>query len=99
MGFFARFFGGGRREADRGIYLYIQPKRCDEVIRVRIDPYNELSQADEGDGYFVRKLARGARCPFEVEILLRFDKNRTLRAREIHNGAFVDEAAYLARQN
>ncbi len=81
---------------DRALYLYVKPKACGEVLRVRIDTMNELSRTDDESGYFVRKLARGARCPFQVEIEIQFDGNRRIVSTEIINGTEATQADYEA---
>ena len=63
------------------LYLYVRPKRCDQIVRVRINLYNDLSLSD-GDGYHCRKVARAARCPFAAELFLRFDGKRRLLEQE-----------------
>jgi hypothetical protein len=99
MEFLRRMFGGGGstrpKVDDRYMALYVQPKRCPEVVMVRIDRYNDLSEQDEG-GYFVRKLARGERCPFGAEVLVTFGKNRQPVEVTVIDGQEVDEAAYVA---
>lgn len=94
MNFLKNLFGGGSAASDGALYIYIKPQFCEEVLRVRINMSNDLSLNDEGDGYFVRKIARGARCPFPSEITLRFDRNRRLIERSIDRGEFVTEADY-----
>jgi hypothetical protein len=85
--------GGGNRSADGGMYFYVRPRGCEEVVQVRINPSNDLSL--EGDAYFVRKIARGThRCFNPVELTLTFDKNRKLISSEVDKGEIVDEAAY-----
>jgi hypothetical protein len=97
MNFLRNLFGGSRENGtanDRNIMVfYVQPKRCDEVIEVRVHLLNELSLTEDG-GYFVRKLVRGARCPFPAELHLSFDSQRRLLQVGVQDGANVDEAAY-----
>jgi len=91
-------FGGASTPTggDRGVYVYVRPKMCKEILRLRVDPMNNLSEADEGGTYFVRKMATGTRCPFPVEITLYFDTSKRESKREINNGEFVTEAEYDA---
>ncbi len=103
MGFFKKLFGGtggkpaGSVSGDRdGMYFYVRPRGCEEVIRVRVNRNNDLSQSDEGDSYFVRKLARGEKCFQSVEMELYFDKNRMLVDSQVKGGELVDAAAYDA---
>jgi hypothetical protein len=98
MDFLRRLFGGGGASpsGDRGLYVYVRPKMCKEILRVRVDPMNNLSESDEGGTYFVRKVATGQRCPFPVEITLYFDGSKRVTKREITNGEFVTETDYDA---
>ncbi len=91
MNILKNLFGGVGQGSDdkRGFYVYVRPKRCDEIIEVRVDLFNDLSQEDDGSGYFVRKLASAVRCPFQAEITLYFDKNRRHTISDIEHGEFV----------
>jgi hypothetical protein len=96
MGFFRRLFGGGPpAPKDRFVTYYVRPKRCDEIVPVRIDRNNDLSLTDEG-GYFVRKVARGERCPFPAELTVSFDSSRRESEVTVQDGERVSEAAYEA---
>ena len=88
------FGGGGNSSGDRGIYFYVQPKRCDEVVKIRIDPANDLSVREDSDGYMVRKTASAIRCPFQAELTVYFDKNRNTQSVSVENGAAVTEAEF-----
>lgn len=96
MNFLKRLFsgGGGTGDDKRSFYAYVRPKRCDEIIEVRIDLMNELSQEETGKGYFVRKIVRGARCPFPAELLVRFDQGRRAVGTEIKDGEVVSTEEY-----
>jgi hypothetical protein len=98
MNFLKNLFGGSRGGSGdkRSLRLYVRPKRCDRLVEVRIDLYNDLSQEDDGKGYFVRKIAQAARCPFPAELYLQFDGNRRLVEQSIENGEFVTEEEYQA---
>ena len=42
--------GGPARSADRGLYRYVRCNRCQDVVRVRINMANEVSElSDEPD--------------------------------------------------
>jgi len=97
MNFLRRLFSGSGRSQDDGFYVYVQPKACQEILRVRIDLKNSLSLKDDGSGYFVRKMASGARCPFAVEMRLEFDSNRNMIGKSIENGEYVTEEDYRAK--
>lgn len=99
MNFLKNLFGGGGRSSDsgdRGMYFYVRPKRCNEIVRVRIDPSNDLSQDDDGRGYFVRKTAQATRCPFPAQLFIQFDGSRRLTSSTVEDGELVSEADYLA---
>ena len=98
MNFLSKLFGGGQPD-DKGYYFYVRPKMCKEIVEVRIDLANQLSQQDDGDGYWVRKMVSATRCPFQAEAVLYFDSNKRETGREIENGEFVTKEAYLATQN
>src|SRR3984893_8929581 len=73
LGFLGRLFGGGptpQKSRDGGIYVRIRCDACGEVVQTRINPTSELSQSDEGSGYFVRKVLVGQQCfrPIAVEL-------------------------------
>jgi hypothetical protein len=96
MGFFRRLFGGGpAAPTDRFVTYYVRPKRCDEVVPVRIDQNNDPSLTDEG-GYFVRKIARGERCPFPAELTVSYDSSRRPVEVTVKDGEQVNEAVYEA---
>ena len=93
MNFLKKLFGvGGSRS--KGLYVYVQPKMCDQILRLEVDTKEQLSRNDTEDGYWVRKVANSPRCPFEAEVILYFDNNKNLIDREITDGKFVDEQAY-----
>ena len=95
MNFLKRLFGGGRT-ATGDLVVYVRPKMCKQILRLQIDLTNQLSLNDMEDGYWVRKVANNPRCPFEVEVMLYFDKQKNLVNREITDGEFVTEAEYAA---
>ncbi len=102
MDFLKKLFGGGGGAAasrgDSGIYFYIRPHTCKEVLRVRIDRNNDLSATDDNSGFFCRKLARSSdyHCNRQIEIELWFDANRQLQNSEVMGGLMVTEADYQA---
>ncbi len=94
-------FGGesGAERDGRALWLYVRPHRCDDVLRIRIDMMNDLSQRDDGEGYHVRKLASSAnyRCN-QVELELVFDRRRRIEGREARGGVFVEREDWEAWQ-
>jgi hypothetical protein len=102
MDFFRRFFGtngttGNASKGDpNGVYFYVQPKGCEEIVRVRLDRNNDPSLADDGKTYWARKSVRGVKCRQTAELTVYFDSSRKMSGSEVENGALVDEAAYEA---
>lgn len=97
------FGGGGGGGSDSGVagdrsgmYYYVQPNGCEEVVRVRVDRNNDLSLSDDNKSYWVRKGVRGVKCRQTVELELYYDANRRLTGSELKGGVLVDEAAYQA---
>jgi hypothetical protein len=107
MEFFKKLFGGGGPKSggsDRaGLYFYIKPTGCEEIVRVRIDSNNDPSLADDNSTYFVRKTVRGStyKCTREAELELFFDSNRRLTEKNVTKGTLVTKEefeAWLAAQ-
>ncbi|NWF69598.1 MAG: hypothetical protein HXY40_10980 [Chloroflexi bacterium] len=105
MDFLRKLFGGGSAggamsasggaTGDRGLYFYVQPRRCEAIGRVRIDPMNDISEDDEGH-YFVRKEVRVIGCPFPAELYVRFSAKRQVLEASVEGGTLVTEADYSA---
>jgi len=97
MNFFKRLFSSPAPQA-RGQYYYVKPTGCTEIVRIRVDTMNEISQNDDNNGYFVRKSARGTsyKCTRTAELLLTYDSQKRLLNTEILGGALVTEAEYEA---
>ncbi|TVR22932.1 MAG: hypothetical protein EA396_04870 [Anaerolineaceae bacterium] len=96
MNFLRNLFGGGSgssRDRD-ALYIFVQPKMCPEVVRVRINLFNDLSQTE--DGYIVRKMVSATRCPFQAEVELHFDKKRNITQTIVTDGDMKEEADYIA---
>ena len=92
LGFLSRLFGGGGtpRSVDGGIYIRVRCDACGEVVQARINPTSELSQSDEGQGYFVRKVLVGRQCFRSIEVQLRYsDLGKTEISREVKGGTSV----------
>lgn len=96
MDFLKKLFGGGASNRDDALYLYVQPKMCKEIVKVRVDMRNHLSLNDEGNGYYVRKIVSGTRCPFQSEIEIFFNRERRITDQNITDGEFVTQADYEA---
>lgn len=89
-----------------GYWVYVKCNRCGEVIRSRIDLFNDLSinygdneQAASEVTYFCRKTLIGSkRCFQPIEVELTFNNQRELIHRQIRGGIYINEADYLASQ-
>ena len=92
LDFLRRLFGGGgSRSTDGGVYIRVKCNACGEVIQARINPASELSQVDEGEGYFVRKVLVGRQCFRPIEVSLRYaDLHGKEISREVVGGTSVE---------
>jgi hypothetical protein len=89
----SRLFSGGSRAStqDGGVYIRVRCDACGEVIQARINPSSELSQADDGSGYFVRKVLVGRQCFRPIEVQLRYaDLGKKEISREVKGGTSVE---------
>jgi NAD-dependent SIR2 family protein deacetylase len=67
MGFFKKLgnaFSSSSSKADRALYLYVKCDKCGEIIKVRVDLWNELSpeydgNKDDASTYQCRKVVVG----------------------------------------
>ena len=86
----------GGTHGDVGLYYYVRCQRCGEVIRVRINPMNDLSHSDDDKTRFARKTIVGQQCYNRIEAEFRYDANRKLLGTEITGGELVSESDYKA---
>lgn len=98
MNFLKNLFGGGAPRRNPALDIYVRPKRCTEIVHVRIDLYNDLSISEDGDGFYTRKSARAIRCPFAAEVELHFDKKRQMIDSSVTDGELVTAEDYAAWQ-
>jgi len=75
--------------SSRFLTYQVRPKRCSEVVEVRIDTMNDPSLLDDG-GFFVRKVARGERCPFPAELHVTFNGHKTVIDVKVIDGELVE---------
>jgi hypothetical protein len=85
---------------DRSLWVYVKCEKCGEILKGRVDLYNDLSVRYEESGgattYYCRKVFIGSnRCYRPIEVELTFDKNRRLVNEEIKGGEFVAEEDFL----
>jgi hypothetical protein len=92
------FTAGPRLSGDVGLYYYVRCDRCGEVIRVRINPMNDLSLSDDGKRLFAHKVVVGRRCYSRIEADFEYDTNHKLTSSQASGGTFVDKETYEADQ-
>jgi hypothetical protein len=94
FGRLASVFGGGsatKPGRDGGIYVRVKCDACGEIVQARISPTSELSQSDDGTGYFVRKVLVGRQCFRPIEVQLRYADMRGKEiGREVRGGTSVE---------
>jgi hypothetical protein len=93
--------GGTRTDAgDDGIYFYIRCDRCQDRVRVRLNPASELQQefgaSGDESGYSVRKMVVDQRCFRPIEVKMEFDAHRRERSRHIDGGTFLTREEFEA---
>jgi len=97
----ANMFSGSSSLApggDAGLYYYVRCDRCGEVIKVRINRMNDLSQSDDGKTLFARKTIVGQRCYNRIEAEFTYNANRQLVNTEIQGGKLATEEDFEADQ-
>ena len=105
--------GGAGQAVDRGLYRYVRCTRCQDVVRVRINMANEVSEiSDEPDEdgdvrrpdnpaarYAVTKGVVDTKCYRPMRLTVLFDgRRRELESTVAGGGEVVDEAAWEAVQ-
>jgi hypothetical protein len=102
--------GGAGQTADRGLYTYVRCNRCQDVVRVRINMANEVSEiSDEPDEdavqgapvnpdarYAVTKGVVDSKCFRPMRLTILFDSRRRELESIVEGGEVVDEAAWQA---
>lgn len=97
MGFFKRLadlFTPIGRSDDNWYWLTVKCDRCGEIIRARVNKYNDLSVQYDGKvkTYHCRKLLIGDKgeCFQRVEVEMTFNANRKLIDHKVTGGQFID---------
>jgi hypothetical protein len=100
--------GGPARSADRGLYWYVRCNRCQDVVRVRVNMANEVSElSDEPEEgaerveptnpaarYVVTKGVVDSKCFRPMRLTILFDGRRRELESHVDGGEIVDEAAW-----
>jgi hypothetical protein len=87
-----RFFAS--KSATPVDWIEVRCHRCGEIIRTRVNLYNDLSLEYDESGraiYFCRKVLIGeGRCFQRIQVELTYDANRRLLSREVSGGEFIE---------
>ncbi|MGI9148231.1 MAG: hypothetical protein ACR2IK_17040 [Chloroflexota bacterium] len=83
--------GGSQKTHDGGLYVRVKCSACGEIVQARISPSSELSLADDGSGYFVRKVLVGKQCfrPIELEVHYADIRGKEI-SRQVRGGISVE---------
>jgi len=78
------------------LYINVVCNKCGEVLKARVDLWNELSPdfegGDDASSYHCRKVLIGEnKCYQPIELDLEFDRHHRLVKKEINGGKFLDE--------
>ena len=102
--------GGADASADRGLYRYVRCNRCKDVVRVRINMANEVSELsdepEEDSGeiaatnpaarYAVSKGVVDSKCFRPMRLTILFDGRKQELESSVQGGEVVDEAGWEA---
>ena len=102
--------GGAGGSVDRGLYRYVRCNRCQDVVRVRINMANEVSEiSDTPDEdpdvtrptnpaarYAITKGVVDSKCFRPMRMTILFDGRRREIESSVEGGTVVDEAAWEA---
>lgn len=97
MNFLKNLFGGSRGSDDRMLPIYVMSHRCREPIEGKVDLFNELSNADEGGGYYVRKVLHTSgekRCFDQVEVEIWFNGKKGIADHTVSGGRWLTAEEY-----
>ena len=82
---------------ERGYWIYARCNRCKEVLKARIDLYNDLSidYDDPKMGFYSRKVLMGtSRCFQQIEVNLKFNEKRKLTDSQVSGGQLITNEEY-----
>ena len=97
MNFLKKLFGGSGKNDDRMLPIYVMSHRCREPIEGKVDLSNELSNADEGSGYYVRKVLHTSgekRCFDQVEVEIWFNGQKAVADHRVSGGRWLTAEEY-----
>jgi len=102
--------GGAGGGPDRGLYRYVRCNRCKDVVRVRINMANEVSELsdepeEDGGGitatnpaarYAITKGVVDSKCFRPMRLTILFDGRKNELEASVPGGEMVDQAAWEA---
>jgi hypothetical protein len=94
---FSSMFSSPTLGDQRSYWIYARCNRCKEVIRARVDLYNDLSIDYDDDllSYSSRKVLIGtSRCFQQIEVNLKFDEKRKLTGSQVSGGQLISRDEY-----
>jgi gamma-glutamylcyclotransferase (GGCT)/AIG2-like uncharacterized protein YtfP len=95
VGFLRKLLGGGGQSGDKdGMYFYVRSAGSGEVIKIRLHRFNDLSQVEGEQGYYVRKVIVGEQSFERIEAEFYFDQQRKFTHADVSGGTLVEEADY-----
>jgi len=83
----------GRKDSRDALWLHVRCNKCGARVRVRVDLYNDLSQADD-EGYILHKEIMDDKCFQLIYAELRFDDQRQIASQDISGGEFITADEY-----
>jgi hypothetical protein len=96
MGFFdtlkKAFSAGGDR--DVGMYFYVKLDKSGEIVKIRLDPRQDLAPEYGKGTYRSRKTITGPESLQKAEATFLFDENRSFQNADITGGSLVSEEEY-----
>ncbi len=98
----SRFLSPRRSTTQRYVNIYVKCKRCGEMIRGRVDLWNEISPDYEGGtmSYHCRKVLMGSgTCFQQIEVVLRYDSNRKLVDEEVIGGEAITQEEFEGQES
>jgi hypothetical protein len=82
---------------ERAYWIYARCNRCKEVLKARVDLYNDLS-TDYDDphlGFYCRKVLMGtSRCFQQIEVNLQFNEKRRLIDSQATGGQLISKEEF-----
>jgi len=82
---------------ERSYWIYARCNRCKEVLKARIDLYNDLSIDYDAPqtAYYCRKVLMGtSRCFQQIEVSLKFDEKRRVIDSQVTGGQLITKEEY-----